>query len=409
MVPRPLRSHDRDMTQTPHDTATPGGQGPRVPPAQMRDLNRLRRSTTDRKIAGVAGGIGRHLDVDPTIIRVLLVVLVFFGGAGLLIYGAFWLFVPEDGTDEAPIAARSETRTVVLVAVLVLAALLLLGDSWWWGFGGGWPPPVVPLLVVALVAWLVLRNRDNRASRDRQQPPQDPADLAHGGSVTTTTQQPGDIPPPVPPASAPAYIPPPAPRRPKPRALFGITMAFVLLAQGAVAVIEVAGTALPWAVYPAAALAVIGVALLAGSVLGRSTGLVLSGLVAAAVLASAVWAPNPRFGDIDARPVRAELLQDSYERTAGRIHLDLSDIQDIDRLDGRVLDLGMQAGEVVVETPAGMDVSVESRADGGRLDILGRVVEGRDITNDQATPDTPAPDLHIEVDLGFGNVRVSTP
>ena len=49
----------------------------------MRDVNRLRRSTTDRYIAGVAGGLGRHFDIDPTVIRVLLAVLTFFGGAGV--------------------------------------------------------------------------------------------------------------------------------------------------------------------------------------------------------------------------------------------------------------------------------------------------------------------------------------
>src|SRR6188768_2368628 len=85
-------------------TGNPSGQrGPRVSAEQMRDLSRLRRSTSDRYFAGVAGGLGRHLDIDPTIIRVLLAVLTFFGGAGLLVYGAFWLFVPEDGRDRAPI------------------------------------------------------------------------------------------------------------------------------------------------------------------------------------------------------------------------------------------------------------------------------------------------------------------
>ena len=84
-------------------TATPSpppqGLGPRVSHDEMRDLRRLRRSATDRKIAGVAGGLGRHLDVDPTVLRVLFVVAAFFGGAGLLLYGALWLLVPEDGRD----------------------------------------------------------------------------------------------------------------------------------------------------------------------------------------------------------------------------------------------------------------------------------------------------------------------
>ena len=80
------------MTTTPppapdQEAAT----GPRVSPQEMRDLGRLRRSRTDRKIAGVAGGLGRHFDIDPTIVRVAFVVLAFFGGAGLLLYGVGWL------------------------------------------------------------------------------------------------------------------------------------------------------------------------------------------------------------------------------------------------------------------------------------------------------------------------------
>jgi hypothetical protein len=186
-------------------------------------------------------------------------------------------------------------------------------------------------------------------------------------------------------------------------------MAFVILALGVVAVVEVAGTALPWAVYPATALGVIGLALLVGAFVGRSTALVFSGLVAALVLAAAVWVPDPRFGDVRVHPVRAELVHDSYDRTAGLIDLDLTDVRNPAALDGRVLDLDMRAGEVFVELPRGVDLDVTSHAQGGRLNILGRVVEGRDVVNNRSTPDTTAPDLRLDVDMGFGHVKVSTP
>ncbi len=52
-----------------------GDTGPRVTAEEVRDLGRLRRTTTDRKVAGVAGGLARHLDVDPIILRVAFVVL----------------------------------------------------------------------------------------------------------------------------------------------------------------------------------------------------------------------------------------------------------------------------------------------------------------------------------------------
>ena len=114
------------MTTTPPEAPPgPGPQeGPRTTRDEVRDLGRLRRSTTDRRIAGVAGGLGRHLDVDPLLVRVALVVLVFFGGAGLMIYGACWLLVPEDDGSEPAFGLDERTRTVALVIVGVLGLLL---------------------------------------------------------------------------------------------------------------------------------------------------------------------------------------------------------------------------------------------------------------------------------------------
>ena len=134
------------MTETPqHD---------RVHTENLRDYAALRRSTTDRKIAGVAGGLGRHLNIDPTIIRVLLVVLCFFGGAGFLIYGAAWLLVPEEGQEEGHVHASPGTRSALLIAAGAVAALLLVGGGVG-RFGVPWP-----LAVVALVVFLVLVNRE---------------------------------------------------------------------------------------------------------------------------------------------------------------------------------------------------------------------------------------------------------
>ncbi|MDQ4007151.1 MAG: hypothetical protein M3211_03515, partial [Actinomycetota bacterium] len=218
--------------------------------------------------------------------------------------------------------------------------------------------------------------------------------------------------PPPPPASATPYQQPPPlqpPRPPKGRSLFGVTMASVLVALGVVAAVETSGVGLPWSVYPAAALTVIGLALVAGAFRGRSTGLGFVGFVAAAVLAVATLAPNPSIGDVQVRPVRSALLQDSYERTAGRINLDLTDIQDVAALDGRVLNLDLRAGAVVVEVPEDLDVTVTSRVHDGQLSVLGQTVEGHDVTLDRSTPDTAAPDLRIDVDLGVGQAIVRTP
>ncbi|OGF14209.1 MAG: PspC domain-containing protein [Candidatus Eisenbacteria bacterium RBG_16_71_46] len=57
---------------------------------------RLYRSRTDRKIAGVCGGLGAYLGIDPVILRILWVALVLGAGFGLLAYVIFWLIVPEE-------------------------------------------------------------------------------------------------------------------------------------------------------------------------------------------------------------------------------------------------------------------------------------------------------------------------
>jgi len=61
----------------------------------------LRRSTEDRMLAGVAGGLARYLDVDATLVRIAFVVLTVVGGAGVPLYLASWLLIPEDGADQS--------------------------------------------------------------------------------------------------------------------------------------------------------------------------------------------------------------------------------------------------------------------------------------------------------------------
>jgi phage shock protein C len=62
----------------------------------MEQVRKLHRSRKDKKIAGVAGGLAEYFNVDPTLIRVLFVVLAIFGGAGLVLYLAMWIIVPQE-------------------------------------------------------------------------------------------------------------------------------------------------------------------------------------------------------------------------------------------------------------------------------------------------------------------------
>lgn len=56
---------------------------------------KLYRSTTDKMLGGVAGGLGEYFNVDSTLIRVLFIVVVFLGGGGILAYIILWIVVPQ--------------------------------------------------------------------------------------------------------------------------------------------------------------------------------------------------------------------------------------------------------------------------------------------------------------------------
>jgi len=62
---------------------------------------RLQRSRTEKMLAGVCGGLGEYFDIDPTIVRVLWVVVSFMGGAGILAYLILWVIVPLESPGPA--------------------------------------------------------------------------------------------------------------------------------------------------------------------------------------------------------------------------------------------------------------------------------------------------------------------
>ena len=57
---------------------------------------RLYRSSTDRMIAGVCGGLGKYFSVDPTIVRLVFLLLLILGGSGFLLYLILWIVVPDE-------------------------------------------------------------------------------------------------------------------------------------------------------------------------------------------------------------------------------------------------------------------------------------------------------------------------
>jgi phage shock protein C len=69
---------------------------------------RLVRSRNDRVIAGVAGGLAATLNIDPLLVRIVLLALAFLNGFGFMLYLALWLLVPNE--DSAAVDAREQVR-----------------------------------------------------------------------------------------------------------------------------------------------------------------------------------------------------------------------------------------------------------------------------------------------------------
>lgn len=81
-------------------------------------MKRLYRSRSDEMIAGVCGGLAEYLNVDPTVIRLVFLLLLFAGGGGLFIYLILWVIMPLEPIDSSgtvEVAEKPENETPVEV------------------------------------------------------------------------------------------------------------------------------------------------------------------------------------------------------------------------------------------------------------------------------------------------------
>lgn len=143
----------------------------------------LKRSPSDRIMAGVCGGLGEYLNVDALFIRLAWVLMVLAGGFGILLYIAWVVIVPV-GTTSVPGTSPERSRSLfgaVLGGGLVLLGVVLLLDEWhifdvdalfdWsWRFAG-------PMLLIIGGAYLIARRRSAVETAQQPAEPSEPADV----------------------------------------------------------------------------------------------------------------------------------------------------------------------------------------------------------------------------------------
>jgi phage shock protein C len=120
---------------------------PSHPAADLEAPRRLRRSRKDRVLFGVCGGLGRYLNIDPVVLRIITVALI-FAGVGVVAYIIAWLVIPEADEDEpdSPAGPTSPSKAaVVMGASLVALGVLLLARTMlpWFDSSMFWPLVVV--------------------------------------------------------------------------------------------------------------------------------------------------------------------------------------------------------------------------------------------------------------------------
>ena len=329
----------------------PAGDGPR----------RLTRSRSDRMIGGVCGGLGRYFNVDPQLFRIGAVALVFLGGAGILLYLAALLLVPNED-QAAPIApgAQGRNRALVIAGVVVLLIIawpfLLFGGAIFAGIG-------IPLALLVgagvLVWWLV----------SGEGPSGDAGDVARRAALGV-----------------------------------GVVIAcFVLFL-----VAGFGAAAGPDWLIPALVI-VAGVAIAAGAFLKPVRWLVAPALtiaLAAGVVAAADIDFDGGIGQREYRPGSSVELRDHYELGIGELVVDL---RSTELPKGDVpLDLDVGIGQARVIVPDDVCVATDADVGAGNIAIFGSDHGGIDASYENAPEAKPAATrLLLRADVGMGEVRVN--
>jgi phage shock protein C len=140
-------------------------------------FKKLYRSEGNRVLAGVAGGLGKYFGVDPTLIRLIFVLITIFGGSGILAYIILWIIIPSesdvDKTSEDTIRSNAEEfkerakgfaqnfrnmsednnpRSWFAVIIIALGLLFLFDNLGFLKFHLFWP-----LLLIALGLFLLFK------------------------------------------------------------------------------------------------------------------------------------------------------------------------------------------------------------------------------------------------------------
>ena len=384
--PADLSSPDQDPVEPgspdPVDAGSEAGEHTGTVDDGVAERPPLQRSTTDRVIAGVAGGLGAYFKIDPVLVRIGFIVLTFLGGAGPFLYLIGWLAIPREENRSvvgAALAGDSPHRfrsimAVGLIALGLLVTVNLSGDL----FGvlaAVWliAPYFALLLIVAGVA-LVLWPGSARWTKPAPArpptpppapPPQAPPPPTAAGPEWSVASPPG---PPLPAAAASVS----SAKRRRGRSLFGsLTVAALLVFAGAAVMLDsLDAVEMDIGVFFAIALAITGVGLFLSSFARPARGLILLGVMLSAPLLLFAGADVPwgtGIGEVRVSVADTEELADEYRHGVGRLVVDLRNL-DPGRTDHSV-DMSLGVGEMLVYVPDNISTTADISVGAGNIRV----------------------------------------
>ncbi|MES2210472.1 MAG: PspC domain-containing protein [Chloroflexota bacterium] len=404
------------MTTEQPESGFPGDQSAGAQPASVSaagarpaNIRHLRRRTSDRVIGGVAGGLGDYLNVDPILLRVAFAGLMIFGGAGLVLYVLGWLLIPESGRDDSiaqtalRLVARRTGRlgaaTLVIVAVVVISPWV---SNRFESFH--LPTEVFWALAIALIG-VVLLLPGHQPGADEPRAFGPGADM--GGSVVGTDHPGGGVAGDG--AAGWTRVSRPAPRVRERSPLGWYALAGALLAIGVLAVVDTAGSVrvLPGQYFGGGMLA-LGVGLIIGAWRGRARLLIVLGLAVLPLAATSAFLTVPLEGGVaenDFKPQNIAEVQGAYRLVAGRLRIDLTDLDAGSAPVALTASVGF--GEIFVIVPEDAIVEVTGTVQAGQLLLFGRDHTGTGLSDHVAGSDNGSGvALILTLDVGIGQVQV---
>jgi len=324
----------------------------------------IRRSSTDRVVAGVAGGLGEYFGVDPVLFRVLFGVTAFFGGAGILAYLIAWAVIPDATTAQAPLdrviyELRRRHVPVWLVAGVTVFVGWALLFSWWA------PLPFLPVVVAVVILVIALSRRKSPTPTARVDPTP-PAEATADESRDAPGTAAGWAP------EAHAWISESRTRsrerRRRAAPVRWITLAVLAVSLAGLATADaIGGTVLPAYFWVAGGVVLAG--LITGVILRRTpwtlTVLLVPAIIGLIAFGGSAASLHDGAGERTWSPASASDLDSTYRLAFGAVTLDLSHVH-VDS--PRTVSVTVAAGRVRIIAPPELNLRVHAKVHIGRVE-----------------------------------------